>query len=168
MPQAVLTNQVTELSPSFGLNDEQRRSVAEVLSSCLADTYRLFIFTQGLHWNVQGPLFYSIHKLTESQYRDLFEAIDEIAERVRMLGLPAPQSVADLTQSSDLEEPDSNADLLSQIESLIAANETVAMRLRAAAKRAEEAGDVKSVDLLTNRVGAHEENVWMLRATAAS
>ncbi len=168
MTQAVLKNQTTELTPRNGLQAEERESVAEAVSESLADTYRLFITTQGLHWNVQGPLFYSIHKLTEEQYRDMFSAIDELAERIRALGFPAPQTVKELTEGSQVPEPDAHADLKEQIQALIEGNELIAKNLRDAVWKAEQKGDVKTADLLTHRIGVHEENAWMLRATIAS
>lgn len=168
MTQAVLKNQVTELDIESGLQTEERRAVADALSATLADTYRLFIVTQVVHWNVQGPLFYSVHKLTESQYRDMFDAIDELAERIRALGFPAPHSVAQLTTGSPLSEPDADADLKTQIETLVEGNERIAKALRSAVWKAEQKGDVKTADLLTHRIGVHEENAWMLRATIAS
>lgn len=168
MTQSALKNQVTELELENGLQAEERKSVADALSDAVADTYRLFITTQGIHWNVQGPLFYSIHKLTEDQYTEMFTAIDTLAERVRALGFPAPQTVAQLTGRSAIKEPDPSADLQAQIETLIEGHEGLAKSLRSAVWKAEQKGDVKSADLLTHRIGVHEENAWMLRATIAS
>ena len=74
MTQPALNTQVSELTPDSGLPAEGRQELARLLARGVADTYRLMIDTQGVHWNVQGPLFYSIHKLTEEQYRDMFEA----------------------------------------------------------------------------------------------
>jgi len=168
MTQAVLKAQTTDLPSRSGLETSEREAVAKALSGALTDTYRLFIITQGLHWNVQGPLFYSIHKLTEEQYNDMFAAIDSIAERIRALGFPAPSSVLELTARSKVAEPERDADLKSQIQALIDGNETVAKHLRESVAQAESNNDVKTADLLTGRIGVHEENAWMLRATIAS
>ena len=72
----------------LGIDDRKR--LADSLAKIVADTYVLLVKTQGYHWNVVGPLFVSLHKLTEEQYEDLFEAADELAERIRALGHPAP------------------------------------------------------------------------------
>ena len=90
MTQTVLKNEITELAPRSWMDADQRKEVAEGVANILADAYRLLINTQGLHWNVEGPMFYSLHKLTEDHYRELFESIDSLAERIRALGLPAP------------------------------------------------------------------------------
>lgn len=162
-----LQNEVTELEANNGLKKAARREVAEALAGNVADTYTLFASTQGLHWNVQGPLFYSIHKMTEEQYQDMFEAIDDLAERIRTLGFPAPATLGDMYQHSVIDEIDPEADVKAQIEQLIAANEKVTLRMRAAVEKAEALTDVKTADLLTERIGVHEENAWMLRATIA-
>ena len=167
MTYNALKTQVSELETATGLGHEDRRQVAEALSKATADTYRVFVMTQGVHWNVQGPLFYSVHKLTEDQYQDMFEAIDDLAERVRAIGFPAPQSVTTLMGDPDLKEPDPAAPLHEQIEALAAANEQLARSFRNGVRMAEEHDDVKTADLLTDRIGLHEENVWMLRATIA-
>lgn len=168
MTEAVLKNQVTKLSPESGLKLEGRQLVADALSGAVANTYRLMINTQGLHWNVQGPLFYSIHKLTEEQYQDMFAAVDALAERMRALGFPAPHNVSELMSGDAGREAEKSDELQVQIEALIEGNEHLAHMMRQIVAHAERNEDVKTADLLTERIGIHEENAWMLRATIAS
>jgi starvation-inducible DNA-binding protein len=168
LTQAVLKNEITELKPNSPIDTDQRREIADTLAYVLADEYRLFINTQGLHWNVEGPLFYSLHKLTESQYRELFESIDRLAERIRALGLPAPQSLREVTERSILSDLPEDADLKGRIERLIGDYERAVRRSSLVVQLAESHGDIKTADLLTERVGVYEENAWMLRATIAS
>lgn len=165
MTKTVLRKKVTKLRADSGIEANDRKKIADELAYTLADTYRLFTNTQGLHWNVQGPLFYSVHSMTEEQYEDMFEAIDAIAERIRALGSPAPQTAAKLLELSRVEDIDTEADLESQISGLIAANESMARDMRKIVSKAEAINDVKTADLLTERIGTHEENAWMLRAT---
>ncbi|MEE4360003.1 MAG: Dps family protein [Pseudomonadales bacterium] len=168
MSQPALKTKITEAKLENGLKEKERGQVAEQLSTALSYTYRLFVMTQGVHWNVQGPLFYSVHKLTEEQYTDMFEAIDDIAERIRALGFPAPQTLSQLIGEAELEEPEVKGDLLSQIRTLVEGHERTARLLRDGVEQAEKMGDVKSADLMTDRIGLHEEHAWMLRATIAS
>ncbi|MFQ3595884.1 MAG: DNA starvation/stationary phase protection protein [Sphingomonadaceae bacterium] len=79
-------------TPATGLDRKAYAEVAEALGPVLADSYQLFIKTQGVHWNTHGANFYGLHKLTQEQYEDLYAAIDEIAERIRALGATAPAS----------------------------------------------------------------------------
>lgn len=168
MTQSVLKNEITELAPQSTMDADQRKEVADAVANVLADAYRLYINSQGLHWNVEGPLFYSLHKLTETQYRELSEAIDELAERIRALGLPAPQSLKELAERSILQDLPEDADLKGRIERLVGDYERAVRRAALVVQLAETNGDIKTADLLTERVGVYEENAWMLRATIAS
>ncbi len=168
MTQAVLKNEISELAPESTLSAEQRREVADAVANVLADAHRLFINLQGLHWNVEGPMFYSLHKLSELQYREIFENIDTLAERIRALGLPAPQSLREFADRSIIQDLPDNADLKERIDRLVSDYERAVRRLVLVVKLAETNGDIKTADLLTNLVGEYEENAWMLRATIAS
>ena len=88
--QKALDTKPREENVNFGLDDKARETIAQNLSAILADTYALLVKTHIYHWNVVGPLFHSIHEMTEEQYNDLFKATDEIAERIRALGYRAP------------------------------------------------------------------------------
>lgn len=168
MTQAVLKNEITELKPESMIDSDQRRQTADATANLLADAYRLLINTQGLHWNVEGPMFYSLHKLTEEQYKELADAVDDIAERIRALGLPAPQSIKEFEQRSIVDDLPADGALKTRIERMIADYERAVARAMLVVKHAEKCGDIKTADLLTDRVGVYEENAWMLRATIAS
>ena len=167
MTQPALKNQVTKLRISTGIKQSDREAISGRLTKALADSYKLMTNTQILHWNVQGPLFYSVHKLTEEQYEDLFASVDDIAERIRSLGMPAPKTAKIMFDASDIGDIEGDATLENQIGDLIEFNETLAASMRDAVPVAEKAGDVKTADLLTDRIGVLEENAWMLRATVA-
>ncbi|AHD02208.1 Dps family protein [Leisingera methylohalidivorans] len=81
-------------------------SVTKAVSEVLAETYRLVLKPQTYHWNVTGPLFFSIHEMTEAQYTGMFTAADVLAERIRALGKPAPVNPAALAAGPDGEDPD--------------------------------------------------------------
>jgi starvation-inducible DNA-binding protein len=147
-----------------GLEQRDTKAVAEKLSEALADSFVLYLKTLGVHWNIVGPTFYSMHKLTEAQYEDMDAAIDVIAERIRSLGHPAPASFADFTKLSQLDSTSTLASAEQMLMSLITDNQTIARRLREAVAAADEADDVVTADLLTNRIGKHEQNAWMLRS----
>jgi starvation-inducible DNA-binding protein len=164
MTQPVLKAQTTELHTENGLLEGEKSAAAGSVKTVLADTFNLLIATQGLHWNVQGPMFYSIHKLTETQYRDMFEAVDKLAERIRSLGFMAPHSVEELGRGSALNSPKEGDDLEVKIERLIEGNELIAKALRHALPEINGMSDVKTSDLFAKRIGVHEENAWMLRA----
>lgn len=167
MSQDALEVMAPELPVRTGLTDDARRGVADRLGVVLADSYQLLIKTQGVHWNVAGPAFYSIHKLTEEHYANLFEAIDETAERIRALGHKAPASYTRFGQLSGIKDRDEPQTAGHMIEMLIADHETVARSLRDALEWAEEQRDHVTSDMLVARLAWHEKAIWMLRALDA-
>lgn len=146
---------------------EDRASLAQALTACVGDTFTLMVKTQAYHWNVTGPMFRSVHKLTEEQYEDLFEALDVMAERVRALGYPAPVNAADMVGVSGIEEASELPDATTMVRDLAAGHENAAKRFRQAVTQAEDDNDVVTADLLTERITFHEKAIWMLRALAA-
>ena len=168
MTQTVLKNEITELAPRTWMDADRRNETAEGVANILADAYRLLVNTQGLHWNAEGPMFYSLHKLTEDHYRELFDSVDVLAERIRALGLPAPQSIRELSERSVIADLPDNAELEGRIGRLVEDYEQAARRAAELIEIAESNKDVKTADMLTERIGVYEENAWMLRATIAS
>ena len=162
--QEVLQSIPKEMKTDSGVAHKDRSALATQLSGNLADTYLLYLKTQNVHWNVVGPLFYSVHKLTESQYQDMAEAIDSLAERIRAIGFVAPGSFVQFSKHSDISEMTNNDNTETMIQQLVEDNDTCSRNLRATVVEAEAVGDVKTADLLTERIGAHEESSWMLRA----
>ncbi|MEM6358067.1 MAG: DNA starvation/stationary phase protection protein [Pseudomonadota bacterium] len=165
MKHAALTAEPDRDAPKTGIAN--RPSVANALTGVLADSYVLMVKTQGYHWNVVGPLFKPIHDLTEEHYRDLFEAIDTLAERVRTLGEVAPMAFTDMLADAALSEEESERSAGCMIGQLISDHETLARRMRDLAQLAAESRDGATEDLANSRMAFHEEAVWMLRAIAA-
>lgn len=145
---------------------ESPREIADGLADALADTYRLVYKTHAYHWNVEGPLFYSLHELTEGQYKSLFDAADDIAERMRALGALAPFQLSKILQTSIVEDVDGTPDARTMVEDLASSHEKTAKRMREVAEMASDKRDIVTEDLLTDRIAEHEEAVWMLRAIA--
>ncbi len=155
------------LQMNTGLNDNKRQELAKKVGVVLADTYMLFIKTQGVHWNVAGPAFHALHHLTEEQYEDQYEAIDDLAERIRALGEKAPASYTtygEISTIKDRDEPQTAADMVTM---LVEDNEEIVRKLRDLIGEAEEMNDWATHDMLTERIVKHEEAIWMLRATIA-
>ncbi len=142
-------------------------TIAEGLTNVLADTYRLIFKTHAYHWNVEGPLFYSIHNLTEGQYENMFEAADELAERIRAIGQMAPMSMQEIMQHSVVEDDAEKPSAGRMCEILAADHERLAHRLHALIEIAGEKNDPVTEDLATERSAFHEQAAWMLKAIVA-
>ncbi|ASK89433.1 Dps family protein [Sphingorhabdus sp. SMR4y] len=142
-----------------------RATMAEKLGKALASTYVLYQKTQAVHWNVTGPQFHGVHKLTEAQYEDLAASIDEIAERIRALGAKTPVGLSTYIENSVIKDQVEYGDVESMLKQLSDDTLTVADQMRDFVKTAEEADDVFTADLLTARIGVMEESSWMLSAS---
>ena len=88
----------------IGIADKERKKIADGLSRLLADTYTLYLKTHNYHWNVEGPMFQTLHTMFETQYTELALAVDLIAERIRALGHYAPGSYAQYAKLSSIKE----------------------------------------------------------------
>jgi starvation-inducible DNA-binding protein len=151
---------------STGVRDT--KAIAEGLADVLADTYRLVFKTHAYHWNVEGPLFFSVHKLTEEQYENMFTAADELAERIRALGHLAPTSLSDIMDRSKIEDRTGDLSTADMVEDLAADHALIAHRLHALIELLDGKKDSVTEDLATERSAFHEQAAWMLRAMTKS
>lgn len=141
--------------------------VALALGKLLADTHALYLKTHGYHWNVRGPQFPALHQLFEQQYKELWGSLDEIAERIRALGALAPQGYTTMANLTGVKDGDPHWSAQEMLRDLLKDHEQAGGTVKAAIRKAEQAGDAATVDLLNDRLAAHEKQAWMLRATLA-
>ena len=149
----------------ISIGDNARREISQSLKAVLGDTYVLYLKTHGFHWNVVGPRFAQLHSLFETQYRDLWDTLDAVAERIRSLGELAPNSGSEMQKAASLKEvpaePHSDMDM---IKALLADNEAIIKTVHKAFDSAEKGGDQATMDLMVERLSYHEKTAWMLRA----
>jgi len=149
---------------NIGISVEDRHTVAEGLSHLLADSYTLYLKTHNYHWNVTGPMFNTLHQMFEQQYTELATAVDEIAERIRALGVNAPGSYKAFSKLTEIEEETDVPDAQEMIRQLVKGQETVVRTARKIFPIVEKVNDEPTADLLTQRMQVHEKNAWMLRS----
>lgn len=147
-----------------GLSSEHRKRLAEGLSRVLADSYTLYLKTHNYHWNVEGPNFQALHDMFEAQYQDLAGAVDEIAERIRALGHPAPGSFSAFSKLAAIREETGQPDWQTMVRQLAEDQETVVGTCRQVVELANEAGDHVTEHVMADRMQIHEKNAWMLRS----
>lgn len=152
---------------NIGIAEQDRAAIAEGLSRLLADTYTLYLKTHNFHWNVTGPMFNTLHLMFETQYNELWTAVDLIAERIRSLGEFAPGSYSQLGALTSISEADGVPEAMAMIEDLVNGHEMAARTAREAFEAADGANDQPTADLLTQRLQAHEKTAWMLRSMLA-
>ena len=147
------------------LKPNQKKAMATSLLSVLSDTFAVYNKTHLFHWNVTGPQFSSLHELFESQYTELWKAIDEIAERVRALDMMVPPDYISAQRSAALNGKASPAAAPDMLRHLIAAQGALRRTLQTAMGQADEQGDEASKDLLIERLREADKSIWMLRSS---
>lgn len=148
----------------IGINEKDRKKIADGLSRLLADTYTLYLKTHNYHWNVTGPMFQTLHLMFEQHYTELALAVDAVAERIRALGFPAPGTYAQFVKLSSIPEEAKIPAAPEMIKNLVKGHEAVARTARAVFPLADKASDEPTADLLTQRLQVHEKTAWMLRS----
>jgi starvation-inducible DNA-binding protein len=148
----------------IGIPADQRQQIAEGLGRVLADSTVLYAKTHGFHWNVTGPMFNTLHLMFMEQYTELWNALDEIAERIRALGHVAPFGGSTYSGLSSIPETEGVPAALAMVRELVEGHEAVARTIRGVFAVADDAGDQPTADLLTQRLQIHEKTAWMLRS----
>ena len=115
---------------NIGIEEQDRREIAEGLSKLLADTYTLYLKTDNFHWNVTGPMFQTLHLMFEQQYNELALAVDLIAERIRALGFPAPGTYKEFSKLSSISEEEGTPTADEMICKLVEGQEAVVRTAR--------------------------------------
>jgi starvation-inducible DNA-binding protein len=159
--------EVTAMPINIGIEENDRKQIAEGLSRLLADTFTLYLKTHNFHWNVTGPMFRTLHIMFEEQYNELWTASDALAERIRALGVYAPATYKEFTRLTSIKEEDGIPAATDMIRLLVEGHETAARTARTVFETAENASDAPTADLLTERMQVHEKTAWMLRSLLA-
>jgi starvation-inducible DNA-binding protein len=149
---------------NIGIDENERQEIAQGLSRLLADTYTLYLRTHNFHWNVKGPMFQTLHLMFEGQYNELALAVDQIAERIRALGFPAPGTYAEFIELSSIKEERGVPSATKMIELLVEGQEAVIRTARSIFPVVDRNHDEPTADLLTQRMQIHEKTAWMLRS----
>ena len=147
-----------------GISAKDRSAIAQGLSRLLADTYVVYLKTHNFHWNVEGPMFQTLHQMFMEQYTETWNAIDLVAERIRSLGHYAPGTYAEYNKLARIKETPGVPKAEQMVRLLIEGQEAIVKTAREVLPVAEKADDQPTLDLLTQRMQVHEKNAWMLRS----
>ena len=151
---------------NIGLSPDQLKGSVQLLTKVLANANVLYTKTRNYHWNVVSPDFKELHSLFQEHYEQMAEAIDEIAERIRILGSKAIGTHLEFTKHATLKEfPGEYPDAKTMVKNLLIDHESLIRELREDVKKCEEEFEDKSTsDFLSQLMQAHEKNAWMLRS----
>lgn len=145
-------------------SDSTHHSLAESLNQVLADSYALMALTHSAHWNVEGPGFFALHTAFQTQYEELFAAVDEIAERIRAIGAYAVGGLGQLASAAAMKEFTAPLSQEDYVKALLGANEKLVADASAARDLAGQVDDPESEDLMIGRITLHQKTIWMLRS----
>ena len=149
----------------IGLKPKAAKDSAAILNMFLADEYVFLTKILKYHWNITGPYFFELHKLFDSQYHEVFEMIDEVAERVRSIGGVAFGTLAEFSKNSRIKEmPGEMPSAVEMLADLVRGHETIIVAMREAIPDIEEQEDYGTMDFLTKLMEQHEKMAWFLRA----
>ena len=133
----------------------------------LANTFAMYFKAHGHHWNVEGKDFSQLHDFFANLYRELFAAVDQIAEQIRALDDYAPYGLDTMSSIATIKDSSFNGDNIPlMLQDLMEANASVIEALNAAHKLAEAEGNRGLVNHIEGRLDVHAKHAWMLLATS--
>ncbi len=148
----------------IGINSDDMTKIADGLKNLLADSYTLYLQTHNFHWNVTGPKFRDLHLMFEEHYTELATAVDEVAERIRTLGVAAPGTYKSFVTLSSIDEVEGVPSPEEMILILTHSHEQVVKTCRKVLRLAQAGEDESTASLVSDRMRIHEKTAWMLRS----
>jgi len=153
------------MKTQIGISDKNLKNSSSVLAVVLSNEMTLYIKTRKFHWNVTGESFMELHKLFEGQYKELEEAIDEVAERIGKLGQKTIGTMQEFLKLSTIKEhPGKYESSKEMLKELLKDHETIIVELRKNINDcADKNKDTGTADFLTGLMEHHETTAWILR-----
>ena len=153
------------MTPKIGINEKDLTKSVQILSTILSDEMTLYIKTRKFHWNVCGESFMELHKLFQTQYTELEETVDAIAERISKLGGKTIGTMKEYPQLTRLKEsPDKYPSQKEMLKELLNDHEAIVLMLRKDINDLSEKNkDAGTTDFITGLLQEHESISWILR-----
>lgn len=141
---------------------EKTEKIAKSLQKVVDNSYALMALTHHAHWNIEGEGFFDLHKAFQSQYEELFEAIDEIAERIRAIGHYATGSVDHFAKAGSMGTLPLTGSATKLVKGLLDVQKRLVEELKDVRDLAAELEDKETEDLMIGRIRVHDKTIWML------
>jgi len=139
-------------------------TLTELMKKVLADTFCLYLKVHKYHWNVEGPYFPQLHKFFGDLYEELHDAVDPIAEQIRVLGIYSPGSLKRFSEITEIQDELIIPEALQMVRNIQKDNDTILKTLNLTLKFATKNDKQGLSDFLTSRIDTHEKYGWMLRS----
>lgn len=134
------------------------------LKLIFADTFKLYLQTLNFHWHVHGIHFAQLHLMFEKQYETLAEFMDEVAERIRILDDTVPATTAEIGKISKIKEHTEYLDAKNMLKTLVTSYGVLIISIKMGIEASENIDDYATADMLTQMLGHHEKQLWMIKA----
>jgi starvation-inducible DNA-binding protein len=142
----------------------KKSPIVESLRREQANAVELYLQYKGYHWNVSGPLFHDLHTMFDAHAKEVFETVDPLAERQRILGMPAEYTLVSVAKFASLRSDEKLPTTPKEmVERLVESHRTILRGLHEAYEAANRLDDAGTVDLVTTCIAAHEKMEWFLR-----
>lgn len=145
----------------IGLDIDKSEELASHLNNLLADYSIFYQNSRGYHWNIQGDKFFELHVKFEELYNDLFEKIDEIAERILTLGFTPNHSYKDYSGLADITESEDVKNGYNAVGEILISFKTLIRKQRYILELSDEIGDEGTNALMSDYIREQEKTVWM-------
>lgn len=149
------------------LDEMNLTEVVKALHKLLADFQVHYTNLRGLHWNIKGRGFFTLHEKFESMYNDTADKVDEIAERILMLGGVPENRFSEYLKQSEVKEVGEVSCGYDAINIVLDTYKLLIGKERELIELANRANDVVTADMLTGYLKEQEKMVWMLVAVSA-
>ena len=154
----------TVVNIPIGLKEDVRKKSVDMLNQVLVDSMSIRDLYKKHHWQVSGPTFYQLHLLFDKHFEEQLELVDSIAERIQLLGGVSIAMAADVAEMTKVQRPPRGREEVPvQISRLLAAHEIILNESHESGKKADDAGDDGTNDLLVSQViRTNELQAWFI------
>ncbi len=146
---------------TIGLDKKKSEKLAAKLNELLADYMLFYQNTRGLHWNIKGDKFFELHIKFEELYTNLFQKIDEVAERVLTLGVTPLHTFEDYIKTSTIKSGKNISKAKEAVQLVLDSFQTLLIKQRSLLNMSADANDEGTNALMSDYIREQEKLVWM-------
>lgn len=148
----------------IGLDKDKSSQLADRLNALLANYSVFYQNSRGFHWNIKGDKFFILHEKFEELYTDLFQKIDEIAERILTLGHAPEHRFTAYGQHAQIAETTDVSDGRTCVEDILRSFQVLIEMQREILDLSGEIGDEGTNAMMSDYIREQEKLVWMYSA----
>lgn len=148
----------------IGLNTQKTAEMVEKLNDLLSNLQIFYMNVRGFHWNIRGEKFFELHQKFEDLYDDLLVKVDEVAERVRILGHTPIHIFSEYIKMAQIKEIENLSDARSCVQSIVDSLKIILEKEHAIMKLSAEMIDDATNAIVSQYISEHDKLVWMYEA----